>query len=211
MYAMIFLILNTKKLLKMANELAGPHEKREDFDRRIAQFAKTHPVCQRRLTIPGVGVLTTTVLLALVGDPFRFKNGHHFAAYVGLVSRQYSSGGKERAPGDLKTRRHLSAHPSDPRRTGRDPIGADSRIGRARTSRERGLDRRPRSPPGIQQGGRGHRQQECPDPLGAAHNERGGLRSHRAFGQESGLTERPKRFKRLVTRYETGLFDRIYG
>jgi transposase len=62
-------------------ELSGFYEKLEDFDRQIAQFVKTNPVCQRLLTVPGVGVLTATVLLALVGDPFRFKNGRQFAAF----------------------------------------------------------------------------------------------------------------------------------
>ena len=65
----------------MSTELTGLNEKLEDFDRRIAQFAKKNPVCQRLLTVPGVGVLTATVLLALVGDPFRFKNGRQFAAF----------------------------------------------------------------------------------------------------------------------------------
>ena len=78
----------------MANELSGLNEKREVFDRHISNFAKKNPVCQRLMTIPGVGVLTATVLIALVGDPFRFKNGRHFSAYVGLVPRQHSSGGK---------------------------------------------------------------------------------------------------------------------
>ena len=81
-------------LRTMITELAGHNEKREDFYRQIAQFAKTNPVCQRLLTVPGVGVLTATVLLALVGDPFRFKNGRQLAAYIGLVPRQHSSGGK---------------------------------------------------------------------------------------------------------------------
>lgn len=81
-------------LRSMVTELVGLNEKREDFDRRIAQFAKTTPVCQRLLTVPGVGVLTATVLMAVVGDPFRFKNGRQFAAYIGLVPRQHSSGGK---------------------------------------------------------------------------------------------------------------------
>ncbi|MDA8150032.1 MAG: IS110 family transposase [Nitrospiraceae bacterium] len=81
-------------LRSMVTELVGLNEKREDFDLRIAQFAKTNPVCQRLLTVPGVGVLTATVLMAVVGDPFRFKNGRQFAAYIGLVPRQHSSGGK---------------------------------------------------------------------------------------------------------------------
>jgi len=78
----------------MGEELAGFETKLEDFDARIESLAKSHPVCKRLLTVPGVGVLTATVLVALVGDPFRFKNGRHFAAYLGLVPRQHSSGGK---------------------------------------------------------------------------------------------------------------------
>ena len=78
----------------MGEELAGFETKLDDFDTRIEHLAKTHPVCKRLMTVPGVGVLTATVLVALVGDPVRFKNGRHFAAYLGLVPRQHSSGGK---------------------------------------------------------------------------------------------------------------------
>ena len=81
-------------LRAMASELSGLNEKLKGFDRRISDFAKKNPVCQRLMSVPGVGVLTATVLIALVGDPFRFKNGRHFAAYIGLVPRQHSSGGK---------------------------------------------------------------------------------------------------------------------
>ena len=81
-------------LRAMANELSGLCEKLKAFDRQIADFAKKNPVCQRLMSVPGVGILTATILLALVGDPFRFKNGRHFSAYIGLVPRQHSSGGK---------------------------------------------------------------------------------------------------------------------
>lgn len=78
----------------MSNELSGLCEKLKAFDRQIADFAKKNPVCYRLMSVPGVGVLTATLLIACVGDPFRFKNGRHFAAYIGLVPRQHSSGGK---------------------------------------------------------------------------------------------------------------------
>ncbi len=81
-------------LRAILKELSGLGEKLEEFDRQIASFAKKNPVCNRLMTIPGVGVLTATILIAVVGDPFRFKNGRHFAAYIGLVPRQHSSGGK---------------------------------------------------------------------------------------------------------------------
>lgn len=51
---------------------------------------------QRLETIPGVGIITATALAASVPDPAVFKSGRQFAAWLGLVPRQNSSGGKER-------------------------------------------------------------------------------------------------------------------
>jgi transposase len=51
----------------------------------------------RRLeTIPGIGVIGATAIAATVTDPAAFKSGREFAAWIGLVPRQTSSGGKER-------------------------------------------------------------------------------------------------------------------
>ena len=51
----------------------------------------------RRLeTIPGIGVIGATAIAATVSDPTVFKSGREFAAWIGLVPRQTSSGGKER-------------------------------------------------------------------------------------------------------------------
>ena len=89
------LSLSLRETLRlMSTELAELESKLEDFDTRIESLAKNHPVCKRLMTVPGVGGLTATVLVALVGDPFRFRNGRHFAAYLGLVPKQHSSGGK---------------------------------------------------------------------------------------------------------------------
>lgn len=46
------------------------------------------------LTIPGVGLLSATTLIAAVGDVSVFKNGREMAAWLGLVPRQHSTGGK---------------------------------------------------------------------------------------------------------------------
>ncbi len=48
-------------------------------------------VCKRLRTVRAWGVLTVTVLLAIIGDPFRFKNGRHFSPCLGLVPRQRES------------------------------------------------------------------------------------------------------------------------
>ena len=50
--------------------------------------------CQRLLTIPGIGFLTATALVAAIGDIRAFKNGRELAAWLGLVPRQHSTGGK---------------------------------------------------------------------------------------------------------------------
>lgn len=49
---------------------------------------------QRLMAIPGVGPVTATALVASAGQASEFKNGRHFAAWLGLVPRQYSTGGK---------------------------------------------------------------------------------------------------------------------
>ena len=54
------------------------------------------------MRVPGIGVLTATALLASIGDPARFRNGRQFAAWLGLVPRQHSSGGKNNLLGISK-------------------------------------------------------------------------------------------------------------
>ncbi len=67
-----------------------------EYDRRIARLAREMAPAQRLMQVPGVGALTATALVATVGDGRLFKNGRQFAAWLGLVPRQYSSGGKAR-------------------------------------------------------------------------------------------------------------------
>ena len=66
----------------------------EKIEQRLKRLFKKHPVCQKIAAIPGVGVLTATAILAAVSSPQVFKNGRHMAAWLGLVPRQHSSGGK---------------------------------------------------------------------------------------------------------------------
>ena len=57
----------------------------------------------RRLeTIPGIGVIGATAIAATITDPSVFKTGREFAAWIGLVPRQNSTGGKERLGGISK-------------------------------------------------------------------------------------------------------------
>ena len=54
------------------------------------------PVSERLLTVPGVGTLTATALVGAVGHIHAFERGRQFASWLGLTSREYSSGGRRR-------------------------------------------------------------------------------------------------------------------
>lgn len=69
-------------------------QRQAEYDKLIAQIAKENELCALLMSIPGVGPLTATALYASVGH-MKFKNGRELAAYIGLVPRQFSSGGKE--------------------------------------------------------------------------------------------------------------------
>jgi len=68
----------------------------DEADRAIAAAAKADPVAQRLLSIPGIGPITASALSASVGDAAAFSGPREFAAFLGLVPRQTSSGGKQR-------------------------------------------------------------------------------------------------------------------
>lgn len=74
----------------------------EKVEKQIGAFFKQNDDCQRIEAIGGIGVLTATALVATIGDPKLFKNGREFAAYLGLVPKQSSSGGKEKLLGISK-------------------------------------------------------------------------------------------------------------
>lgn len=67
-----------------------------EIDRDLGELAREHPAARRLATIPGIGPVTATALMAVIGDIGRFHSGRHLAAYLGLVPLQHSSGGKER-------------------------------------------------------------------------------------------------------------------
>lgn len=66
------------------------------LDRDIKARAKADPVARRLMTVPGVGPIVATALVALAPPASSFRRGRDFAAWVGLTPRQNSSGGKER-------------------------------------------------------------------------------------------------------------------
>jgi len=68
----------------------------------IEQIASEDEACQRLRQIPGVGPLVSTATVAAIGNGAAFRKGREFAAWLGLVPRQYSTGGKTRLYGISK-------------------------------------------------------------------------------------------------------------
>jgi transposase len=71
-------------------------------DKKIKVLFVGNETCKRLATIPGVGELGATILASALGSGSSFKNGRHFAAFLGLVPKQHSSGGKQKLLGISK-------------------------------------------------------------------------------------------------------------
>lgn len=83
-------------------ELANLTTRIKSFDKQIEAHLQTNEECQRVLRIEGVGPLTATAVVASIGDIRNFKSASQFAAWLGLVPRQNSSGGKTQLLGISK-------------------------------------------------------------------------------------------------------------
>lgn len=83
-------------LLALAAQLEALTVEIQALERRLMLWHWEDQASRRLATIPGVGILTATALAASLPDPSIFKSGRQFAAFLGLVPRQTSSGGKER-------------------------------------------------------------------------------------------------------------------
>jgi transposase len=67
-----------------------------NFDRQIMAWHRSNETSKRLDEIPGVGPVLATALVASVADPKAFRSGRDFSAWIGLVPKQNSSGGKDR-------------------------------------------------------------------------------------------------------------------
>ncbi len=84
------------------DELCDSDENIKIYEDKIKQQAKASEACKKILEIPGVGPITATAIVASVGNANLFKNGRQLSAWLGLVPRQNSSGGKEKLLGISK-------------------------------------------------------------------------------------------------------------
>ena len=67
-----------------------------EFDRLITAWHRSNEMSMRLDDIPGVGPALATALVASVADPKVFRSGRNFSAWIGIVPKQHSSGGKNR-------------------------------------------------------------------------------------------------------------------
>src|SRR5581483_7946654 len=73
-----------------------------DIEKKLVAWKKEDESARRLMDIPGVGLLTATAAVAMLGDAKAFKNGREFAAFVGLVPRQSGTGGRVKLLGISK-------------------------------------------------------------------------------------------------------------
>lgn len=81
-------------LHRLRDEWRAIDEGVADVTKEIAEIAEHDEACQRLVTVPGVGTLTATAVVAAVGAGGAFRSGRDFAAWLGLVPRQHSTGGR---------------------------------------------------------------------------------------------------------------------
>ncbi|MCF1464753.1 IS110 family transposase [Agrobacterium vitis] len=83
-------------LSPLCDQLRHVHTKIEEMDRQILEWHRSSALSQRLATIPGIGPVTASAIAATITDVSSFRSGRQLAAWIGLVPRQSSSGGKER-------------------------------------------------------------------------------------------------------------------
>ena len=150
----------------LLSEVHHLDERVKQYDTHIKAMARDCTAAQQLMQLMGIGQTTATAIVAMVGNGSEFSSGRQFAAWIGLVPGQYSSGGKARLgritkAGDAYLRSLLV-------------LGARGRAQRAQRSRDQ--DRQP-EPLGHQavrakrllEGGGGHCGKERTHGLGGAH------------------------------------------
>ena len=92
-----------RNLLAMLwNEWKDLESQLEEMNDEVERIASSDAACMRLRQIPGIGPLVATAIVAAIGNGAAFHKGREFAAWLGIVPRQYSTGGKARLYGISK-------------------------------------------------------------------------------------------------------------
>ena len=92
----VFLMWRELVLLRSAVSCSVSRSRILHFDRVIMVWHRSNATSKRLNYIPGVGPLLATALVSSVADPRAFRSGRNFSAWIGLVPKQHSSGGKDK-------------------------------------------------------------------------------------------------------------------
>jgi transposase len=95
-------VIARQVLIVIARMIESLSEQIRKIEIELMAWHRTNQTCRRLETIPGIGFITATALAATVVDAKVFRSGRQFAAWLGLVPRQHSTGGKERMGGISK-------------------------------------------------------------------------------------------------------------
>lgn len=88
-------VLSRELMQELHDELIETETRLKTLEKKIKLICKENDQCRRILSIPGIGELTATAIVAAVPNANEFKNGRHMSAWLGLVPRQSSSGNKQ--------------------------------------------------------------------------------------------------------------------
>jgi transposase len=83
-------------LHELYQELNHVDQHVQTYTHQLKTIAQQNDTCQQLMTIQGIGPIIATALLTVLQGPNQFKNGRHFAAYLGLTPREYASGERQR-------------------------------------------------------------------------------------------------------------------
>lgn len=90
------LTASSRELMQeLYDELIELEERLKKIEKKVTFICKGNDQCRRLLSIPGIGELNATAIVAAVPNANEFKNGRHMSAWLGLVPRQSSSGNKQ--------------------------------------------------------------------------------------------------------------------
>jgi transposase len=83
----------------LLNQLDDVDGRLRKLDRSIVAVCRSNPNCRRLAVLPGIGPIIANALVAAVDDGHHFRSGRELAAWIRLVPRQYTTGGKPRLGG----------------------------------------------------------------------------------------------------------------
>jgi transposase len=90
------LTVGTRCIAGLARQVLDLQARLNEIERELLAWHRSNDIAKRLATIPGIGTVCATALVASVTDPNQFRSGRQFAAWLRLTPLQHSSGGKER-------------------------------------------------------------------------------------------------------------------